>query len=101
MLQWGGKLQNEVIQMTTYGGRELAEAFRTVRNNTIQVAEDIPESKYDFVAAEGCKTGRRMVTHGGILTWVLGEGHGEKLTKVEGIDLNALSQRRDAWPVKT
>jgi hypothetical protein len=35
------EVQNEVIQMTTYAGKELANAFRTVRKNTIQVAEDI------------------------------------------------------------
>jgi hypothetical protein len=33
--------------MTSYGGQELAHGFRTVRKNTIQVAEDIPESQYD------------------------------------------------------
>ena len=34
--------------MTYYGGKEFADAFRTVRNNTIQIAEDIPEDKYGF-----------------------------------------------------
>ena len=29
--------------MNYYGAKELAESFRTVRKNTIQVAEDIPE----------------------------------------------------------
>ena len=33
--------------MTYYGGRELADAFRTVRGNTIQIAEDIPENLCD------------------------------------------------------
>jgi len=36
--------------MTYYGAKELATAFRTVRNNTIQIAEDIPEGKYGFRA---------------------------------------------------
>ena len=39
--------KNEVTRMTSYG----ASAFRTVRKNTIQVAEDIPGSKYGLVAA--------------------------------------------------
>jgi uncharacterized damage-inducible protein DinB len=34
--------------MTYYGGKELADAFRTVRKNTIQIAEDIPEAQYGF-----------------------------------------------------
>ena len=29
--------------MNYYGGKELAESFRTVRKNTIQLAEDIPD----------------------------------------------------------
>jgi uncharacterized damage-inducible protein DinB len=37
--------------MNYYGAKELAEGFRTVRKNTIQVAEDIPEDKYSFRAA--------------------------------------------------
>jgi uncharacterized damage-inducible protein DinB len=31
-----------------YGAKELAESFRTVRKNTIQIADDIPEEKYAF-----------------------------------------------------
>ncbi len=31
-----------------YGGKQLAESFRTVRKNTVAIAEDIPEDKYDF-----------------------------------------------------
>src|SRR5262245_27502015 len=49
--------------MTYYGGKELAESFRTVRKNTIQTAEDIPESKYGFKAAENTRTVEKMLTH--------------------------------------
>jgi uncharacterized damage-inducible protein DinB len=34
--------------MDYYGARELADAFRTVRKNTIQIAEDIPADQYAF-----------------------------------------------------
>src|SRR5688572_29291427 len=37
---------HERITMSYYGGKELAAAFRTVRNNTIQIAEEIPDNKY-------------------------------------------------------
>ena len=37
--------------MGTYGPKEMATSFRTVRKNTIQIAEDIPEDKYDFSGA--------------------------------------------------
>src|ERR1035441_10038637 len=34
--------------MTYYGPKELAAAFRTVRNNTIKIAEEIPEAHYAY-----------------------------------------------------
>lgn len=49
--------------MIYYGSRELADSFRTVRNNTIQAAEEIPESRYTFSAAEGTRTVEKMLTH--------------------------------------
>ncbi len=49
--------------MTYYSGKELASAFRTVRQNTIQVAQDIPEAQYGFAAAEGCMTVAQVLAH--------------------------------------
>ena len=42
--------------MNYYGAKELAAAFRTVRKNTIQIAEEIPEEHYGFHAAPGTRT---------------------------------------------
>ena len=49
--------------MSVYGGKEMAAAFRTVRKNTIQIAADIPEDKYDFVPAPGVKPVRKTLMH--------------------------------------
>jgi uncharacterized damage-inducible protein DinB len=49
--------------MTYYGGKELAAAFRTVRNNTIQVAEEIPENKYDARGCSETRTVAQLLTH--------------------------------------
>ena len=49
--------------MPHYSGRELAAAFRTVRKNTIQIAEDIPEDQYAFRAAEGVESVSEMLAH--------------------------------------
>src|SRR5437667_4031776 len=49
--------------MTLYGGPDLANAFRTVRKNTVQIAEEIPEDKYDFVAAPGVRSVSEMLRH--------------------------------------
>jgi uncharacterized damage-inducible protein DinB len=47
----------------TYGPKEMAESFRTVRKNTIQVAQDIPDDKYGFRAADGVMTIGEMLAH--------------------------------------
>ena len=49
--------------MSGYGAAELAGSFRTVRKNTIQVAHDLPEAKYDFAAAPGTRSVRDLLTH--------------------------------------
>lgn len=49
--------------MNPYGAKEMAESFRTVRKNTIQVAQDIPEDKYDFRPAEGVMTVAETLAH--------------------------------------
>jgi uncharacterized damage-inducible protein DinB len=49
--------------MTYYGGTQLADAFRTVRKNTVQIAMDIPEDKYDFKAAPDTSSIRDMLVH--------------------------------------
>lgn len=49
--------------MTYYGAKELAESWRTVRKNTIQVAEDIPEEKYSYRAAPDTMSVSEMLAH--------------------------------------
>ena len=69
-----------------YGGKELAEAFRTVRKNTIQVAEDIPEEKYSHVAAPEARSVREMFTHVAISTRIWEELHKKRVTTLVGYD---------------
>jgi hypothetical protein len=49
--------------MNYYGAKDLAAAFRTVRKNTLIIAEEIPEDKYSFRPAEGTKTVGEQLTH--------------------------------------
>jgi len=49
--------------MLVYGGKDLARAYRTVRENTIKIAEEIPESKYDFAPAPDTRTVCQVLTH--------------------------------------
>jgi uncharacterized damage-inducible protein DinB len=52
-----------------YGASHLAEAFRTVRKNTIQIAEDIPEDKYGFKATPEVMSVADMLSHVAANTW--------------------------------
>ena len=49
--------------MTHYGAKELAASFRQVRGNTITIAEEIPEDKYDFRPAADCRTVAQTLVH--------------------------------------
>ncbi len=49
--------------MTYYGSKELAASFRTVRNNTITIAEEIPEDKYDFRASPETRSVAQTLVH--------------------------------------
>ena len=49
--------------MTYYGGKEMAASFRTVRENTLKIAEEIPEDKYDFTPAAECRTIGKTLVH--------------------------------------
>jgi len=87
--------------MTSYGAKDLASAFRTVRKNTIQVAEDIPESKYAFVAAPDVRTVARMLTHVAISTRIWEEVHKKRLTTLVGFDFFGMMDRFNAEEAKT
>ena len=86
--------------MSIYGGKELAEAFRTVRKNTIQVAEDIPEDKYKHVAGEGCRSVARMLTHVAISTRIWEEIHKQGLTTLQGFDFFGMIDKFTAEEIK-
>jgi len=49
--------------MTYYGPKEMAASFRTVRNNTIKIAEEIPEERYGFRAAPGSRSVAETLVH--------------------------------------
>jgi uncharacterized damage-inducible protein DinB len=83
-----------------YGGKQLAEAFRTVRKNTIQVAEDIPEASYGFEPAPGTRTVGRMLTHIAISTRIWEEIHKKGLTTLAGFDFFGAIDRFQAEEAK-
>jgi uncharacterized damage-inducible protein DinB len=72
--------------MTYYGGKELAEAFRTVRDNTIQIAEDIPESKYDFKPSPDTSSIGETLKHIAVSTGFQGNIHRNKVTDMKTLN---------------
>ena len=85
--------------MTYYGGKELANAFRTVRKNTIQIAEDIPEGKYDFKPSAESRTIRQTLTHMAVATTFPTMLHGERIP-IEKIDFAEYLQKVSAEEAK-
>lgn len=84
----------------SYGGKELASAFRTVRKNTIQVAEDIPESQYGHVGAPECRTVARMLTHIAISPRIWEEVHKKGVKTLVGFDFVGLMDKFNAEEIK-
>ena len=65
--------------MNCYGAKELEASFRTVRNNTITIAEEIPEDKYSFRAAPGVRSVAEMLAHIAMATrWPM-DLHGKRI----------------------
>ena len=49
--------------MNYYGAKQMAESWRTVRKNTLQIAEDIPADKYNFRVAPETMTVAEILAH--------------------------------------
>ena len=49
--------------MQAYGAKEMAESWRTVRKNTVQIAEDIPADQYGFHATPDTMSVMQMLAH--------------------------------------
>src|ERR1051325_11223469 len=88
--------------MLAYGAQDLARAYRTVRANTITIAEEIPESKYDFAPAPGTRTVRQLLVHVA-LSDSFSTVHKEKRTSFEGFNFPELvaQLRRRRRPFST
>jgi uncharacterized damage-inducible protein DinB len=87
--------------MNYYGAKDLAASFRTVRGNTLKIAEEIPEDKYNFRPVEGCRTVGELLTH-----IALGPSFQqqvnliEKRSSMDGFDYQGLISRVEALAKK-
>lgn len=75
----------------SYGAKELAYSFRTVRNNTLKIAEEIPAEKYSFRATPDTRSIAEMLTHIAVGYSFQNQIHAvERRTTLEGFDFGAL-----------
>lgn len=86
--------------MTYYGSKELAAAFRTVRNNTIKIAEDIPENKYDFTPAPECRSIGQTLAHIAVGTSFQHHMQSTKVTDLKTVNFAELMQKAGAEAAK-
>ena len=77
--------------MTYYGAQDLADAFRTVRKNTLVIAEEIPEDRYGFQAAPATRTVAQILAHIAVVQRVPEQIHAvERRSTLEGFDFPGL-----------
>lgn len=87
--------------MHLYGPKQLAASIRTVRKNTILIAEDIPEEHYGYRATADSKSVAETLTHIAMLSrfdQILHEE--ERVTTLEGFDFGKLIKKSEIEETK-
>ena len=78
--------------MTYYGAQDLARSFRTVRGNTLAIAEEIGEEHYGFRATPETRTVAQMLVHIALLPKLQMQIHKvERRTTLVGFDFPAFA----------
>src|SRR5258708_37289247 len=73
--------------MNLYEPKYLADSMRVVRKNTIAIAEDIPETQYDYRPTQDSRSVRETLLHISSLTLFNLHLHEEQTrTSMEGFD---------------
>lgn len=83
--------------MNPYGAKELADSARTVRKNTITIAQEIPAEKYSFKATPETRSVAELLSHIAVSYGFQNQIHAvERRKTLEGIDFPALVARLQA-----
>jgi uncharacterized damage-inducible protein DinB len=83
--------------MNYYSAKELAESFRTVRKNTLIVAQDLPEAKYTFRPAPNTRSPGELLAHIALAHAFQYQIHAtERRTTLVGFDFPAIMKRMAA-----
>ena len=86
--------------MTYYGGKQIADSFRTVRGNTLKMAEEIPEDKYDYRPTPGTRTVGQQLVHIALGPTFSLHVHGSKISDMKTVNFQELMTRIGAEEAK-
>jgi uncharacterized damage-inducible protein DinB len=87
--------------MTYYGGKEMADAFRTVRSNTLKIAEEVPEEKYSFKPANESRSIGQTLAHIALGSGFQHHIHSNKITDLKQVNFPELMKGMIAEEGKT
>jgi uncharacterized damage-inducible protein DinB len=80
--------------MNYYAAKELADSFRTVRKNTLTIAQDLPQEKYAFRAAPDTRSVGELLAHIALAHGLQYQIHAtERRTTLEGFDFPSFVKR--------
>jgi len=80
--------------MNYYSAKELAESFRTVRKNTLVIAQDLPEVKYTFRPAPDTRSPGELLAHIALAHDFQYQIHAtERRTTLAGFDFPSIMKR--------
>ena len=82
--------------MTYYGAKNLANSYRTVRKNTIAIAEEIPAEQYSFKAAPDTMTVGEMLAHLAVAYQWQREVHTERRPSIDFAFFSAAREQTQA-----
>lgn len=82
--------------MNVYGPKQLVDGVRTVRKNTIQIAEDIPESDYSYRPTPESRSVAETLVHIALASQGDRRIHGDqRLSSLEGYNFGELIKRSE------
>jgi uncharacterized damage-inducible protein DinB len=79
-----------------YGPKQLAESFRTVRKNTLVIAQELPEQQYGFRPAPDSRSAGELLAHIAVSYTFQYQIHQERRSTLQGFDFPALMRRLSA-----
>ena len=87
--------------MTYYGGKELAASFLTVRNNTIQIAQEIAEDSYSFKPSPDSRSIGQTLAHIAMVTNFQLHVHQNRLDSITKVNFPEFVQKARAEESKS